>query len=324
VISNRRLADETPYSATAIGQVLSGKYAGDADAVLRALAHWLERRARRDEVTRPRVFIRTHVAEMIAAMIGQAHRRLKMAAIVSPAGSGKTLVIEAVRKRYNAVVVYADQQSMTPRELLREIADALGLKIKHPTTASLRREIIRAIKGHDRTIIIDEAQQLRPACAAVLRALYDLGATPVILLGSDRILELVDDRSSGGGQLSRRVLRCSIVDRLASEPWPPGSDKLGRPLFTAEEVRAWLAQRELKLTREGFELAVRIANLIDAGTFGLMADVVETAADLGEQPLNRNDLLTALTLLLGEAEYGRAARALRSMNGPLTATAAVA
>ena len=82
-----------------------------------------------------------------------------------------------------------------------------------------------------------------------------------------------------------------------------------RPLFSKDEVRQFLAMKQVKLSGgDVLKLMWQIANLTEHGTLGLCGDVVETIADLwpGES-ITREHVFSALTLLLGsEAEVVQA------------------
>lgn len=328
-ISNSTIAKATGYTASVISQFLNGSYPGNNDEVARKLNNWLERRCQVEDSSKEEIFIRTHVVELISGTIAMAYRLRRMAAIVSPSGSGKDKVIKELTKKYNTILLYAERRSTTPTSLVRTIGDALGLRLRTVQMGDAMPRVCDALRGRDRVIIINEAQQLRPECASVIRAIYDQSDTPIILIGSMEILNFIDDRDSGGGQFSRRCIRLNILERLAVEPFKgPGGKQLegGRPLFTADEVQKFLEARQIRLTPEAFSLAVILANLIEHGTFGLMCDVIEDAFETyvtGAKGLTRNHLLSAMTLRLGEAEYGRAHRRTNIMSkDPRYATAA--
>lgn len=330
VVSNKTISDQSKCAASVVSQFMSGTYAGNNNEVARKLNDWLERRLRKEGTTRKEVYISTHVAELMSGAIDMAHRMCRMAAIVSPSGSGKDKVIRALRRRYNSIVIYAERHSMTPLMLVRAIGEQLGLSRNRLQMGDTLAKVIDALKGHDHTIIINEAQQLRPECASTVRAIYDQAHTPIILIGSMAILEFVDDRSSGGGQFSRRCIRLNILERLKTEQYKGPGGKVhdaGRPLFTADEVRQFLEARQVRLTPEAFALAIVVANLVDHGSYGLMCDVVDAATELykpGAKGLTRNHLLSVMTLLLGETEFGMANRNMAAMEQDTRYSAIVA
>lgn len=238
------------------------------------------------------------------ASVRLADRRQKMAAIVSPSGSGKDVVIAALAEELNGVVVYCDM-SMTPTRLIQAIAEAIKLRVINETY-ELKRRIIRRLKDRSTIIFVNEAQQLArrgtgAKCASVLRSVYDQTGVPICLFGSAEVFSFIDDRdpASGGGQLYRRCIKVNMLNRARLTEDPDHAGRVGRPLFSKDEVRHFLAMKQVKLSGDVFELLWQVANLTDHGTLGLVGDVVETIADLYPgDPITAEHVHTALALLL--------------------------
>lgn len=299
-ISQGTVAREIDYSRSVLSNWVKGTYAGDVDKVTHAVNLWLERKARREQATGPSDYVATWVCEEMQAFVRLADRHRKMAAIVAPSGSGKDKVIEVLAEQLNAHVLECNDQ-MTPRQFLIALADELGLRVLSSPNMTLLREINKRLKDRSCLLFLNEAQQLRRKCASVIRSIYDQTGVPIILFGSEDIFSFIDDRAthsaSGGGQFWSRCIKCNISRRRLADGDPDHPDRAGRPLFTVEEIRKFLAMKRVRLAREVLTLVWRIAQLEEHGTLRLAMDVVGYAADLWpSEPLTREMILEALDL----------------------------
>lgn len=292
---------EIGYGASVLSQWLAGKYKGSDEKVARAVDHWLERRRRRDASRCPNEYVETWVAEQMRAAVHLADRRVKMAAIVAPSGSGKDMVISVLAEQMQGVVVYADPE-MTPKKLLEAIARQINVAPRSRNTNVLNR-VVEKLTNSNRVVFINEAQQLRQACAATLRAVHDQARVPVCLFGSAQIFRFIDDRdlSSGGGQFWRRCIKIDIANRLGKVQDPDNPGRMRERLFTAEEVRRFLAMKKLRLAREVVDVLAAIACLQNHGTLGLVGEIVETCVDIfRDQEITVDLVYDVLPMLLDD------------------------
>jgi len=83
-----------------------------------------------------------------------------MAAIVAPAGSGKSLVLKALADETRGIYVYC-QPNVTVRELLYKIALALGYRAdrRRPASRDCPPGSLNSFRGTKRRSISDEAQK---------------------------------------------------------------------------------------------------------------------------------------------------------------------
>ena len=304
VVALNKIAKECGLSASIVSEFMKDRYKGDNDRVARALNLWLDRHVKRSRSQGRRVFVDTWVASEMAAMVRLADRRQKMAAIVSPSGSGKDMVIAALADELDGIVIYCDA-STTATRLVQAIATDIGVPVIGETY-KLKQRVIQRLKDRSVIILINEAQQMSRAgtgarCASILRSIFDQTGVPIVLFGSAEVFAFVDDRdpASGGGQLYRRCMKLNIINRarVTNDPDRPG--QVGRPLFSKEEVKRFLAMKRVKLTGDVFRLMWHVANLTEHGTLGLCGDVIETIADLWSgDKITTEHVYSALALLL--------------------------
>lgn len=291
-------------AASSLSQWLADKYPSSGDRITRAVNLWLDRNTLRQQAQGERAFVDTWIAEQIAAIVSLADRQQKLAVVVSPAGSGKTLVMRALAAERNAFIVTCSDQ-MTPRQFLLALANVIGLDRARLPNMLLMQAIADRLRERSCLVFLDEAHLLRPACASVIRWLYDNTGkqpgdpgVPFIMFGAMSIFDMIDDRrGSGSGQMWSRTIKFNVANRagVVEDPERPG--QIGRKLFTVEEVRQVLAGRQIRLSRDVLALVRDIACLQEHGTLRLAVDVVRYATDLwpGEQ-VTRDLIFEALDL----------------------------
>lgn len=303
-VSAARVARETHYSPAVISCWQAGHYAGNVDAVAHAVNDWMERDARRAQSSRPKDYVKTAVAEDIRTIAHMADKRLCMAAVVVPSGAGKTYVLKALAEEMRGVYLYCTPS--TPREFLHNLALALGRRgAENARKAALYRWVVEQLRDTKRIILLDEAHQLARTVGTV-RGVHDEAGVPVVMAGTADILEQINDRRDGRGQLSSRCIRYNALDQCRNAEDPGGGPAAGgRELFSVEEVKAFFDSRKIRLAKDALQLLWAIACMPNYGCLRLVERTVETVFDLDPEieTVTRADVLLALRMILG-AEVG--------------------
>ena len=141
----------------------------------------------------------TEAAEALA----EAVRRRMSAALIAPAGTGKTVALRVLvsllpETRYQ--VRYVKVTGLSKRDLCKEIAAACGLSPTGIYPALVRKlqdafEYTSGADGMRSVIVLDEAHDLRPEALAMLRLLTDGKLrNRVIAAGKQRVVREFDNR----------------------------------------------------------------------------------------------------------------------------------
>ncbi|MEZ6193965.1 MAG: ATP-binding protein [Phycisphaerales bacterium] len=299
---------ETGLSASVLSQFGHGKYNGDNAEVARVLNDWMERNARQREAELPKGFVLTGIAEEIQTVVNVACTTNSMAAIVAPSGSGKSMVLDVLSEKHRGRLLYCTED-MTPKEFMRKLCQKVEAGSTHYTKALLMDSIVEKLRGTNRPIFLDEAHRLPAEVLPRIRAIHDQTEVPVIMTGTHEILNRINDRSDGRGQFASRCLQYNCLEHIVNAENPTGA-KLGRPLFTREEVAAFLANLNVKFRDDAMDLAWAIACLPNHGclrTIKRVVMLVRTQAASREKPISRGEIRRALSLLFGQtgAAIGR-------------------
>ncbi|MCC6679281.1 MAG: AAA family ATPase [Phycisphaeraceae bacterium] len=307
------IAAEVSYGASSISEFLRNQYRGKSDLVARALNKWIERYQHRAVSKLTQVYVPTWICEQMIAAIRYAVRNERMAAIVAPSGSGKDMVINFLLDELNGHVIHCDRKT-TGTQLLQRIAIACGVSHRRCPGGELIRRIADALKGRQIVIFLNEAQTLPAEAAGVIRSIYDQTGVVFIMLGSHDILTFIDDRTdSGGGQFWRRCVKFNIVNRAARVADPADPTRMGRPLYTIDEIERFVASRQLRLADDdALQMLWRLACLAGRGTLGLVNAILMGIADIygREVPVTADLIASQLFMeddgdaddILGDAE----------------------
>lgn len=296
--------------ASTFSQWKNGKYNGAAeknDEITRLVNGWIERDLRQRLAGIETDYVPTQIAENMKAIIDTAWEQRCMAAIISPSGTGKSLVAETMSSEMNGFYCYVDQDDTTLL-FMRKLAKLVGVDPDQPghrTAGRIKQAIIDKLKGSGRPIFVDEAHNLPPQVFGRLRSIHDQAGCPVIFLGTDQIIDRINDRAGSAGQMASRCIQWNTMEHVINAEDPDGGKMLGRPLFTREEIQTFLRQQDVKLTSDGFERAWATACLPGQGSLRTVSRAVRLAAKINPgQAITATMIDSVLATLLGS--QGRA------------------
>lgn len=189
------------YKAPTISQHLNGVYEGDTDRLDEGLTRFYRQWIAKHTI------VNTSVVQQIHGIIELAWKRRRIARINGNFGRGKSKAANryAAQNPDYAVVVELSGVS-TPRELLDRIGEALHIESQMVGSRNERLSaIIRALQRKPRLLIVDEADELRPAALKLLRDIHgdEMGRCAIVLIGTDRLDTLL--RNPELGYMRRRI-----------------------------------------------------------------------------------------------------------------------
>ena len=168
-----------------------------------------------------------HLDEARAALVDRIERRMS-AAVIAPAGAGKTCLLRAVRHqlpeaRYR--VHYVKVTGLSKRDMCREIASAVGLEPAGTYPALVRKLEAHFAEAADGAglrpvLILDEAHDLRPDVLSMVRLLtnFDMDSRlvlSIVLAGQPKLRELL--RRDELEDVARRLAHYATLRTLSRE-----------------------------------------------------------------------------------------------------------
>jgi DNA transposition AAA+ family ATPase len=302
-VTDAKVAAEVGVAPATISQFRNYVYQGDNERIARLLNDWMEHHARKQ----PSDYVKTKVAEEIRAIVEVACTTSSMAAIVAPSGSGKTMVLKVLADKYRGRYLYCTEH-MRAGSLLKALGTLVEVKKNRGTGGMKSRsemlmQIVEKLAGTNRPLFLDEAHQLPRDAFPTVRAIHDQTQIPIIMAGAAEILDRINDRTQGRGQFASRCYQYNVLEHVANVEEDPNGSKLGRSLFSQEEIAKFLDNLEVKLERGGFELLWAIASLPNHGclrTVRRLVHLLRQDKARRSTPITRKEVIWALGLLFGQ------------------------
>jgi len=238
--SQGQLAKKIGISATALSQMLAGKYQGNKINMIEKLREYMKAENERKiyQISNEN-FVETSITRKILGAIKNAHYGVEMTTIIGPSGCGKTHTIKYyVSNNSNVIMLRADAVMQT-NDILDEIC--ASLRIKTPARRGKKLQIIiNKLKGTGRLIIIDESQALKMRTIETIRTIHDEAEIGIVFIGQNTELsktfgknEMIYDQLIGRTFFCELPNKISVkdIDGIINNYWK-GCDKESR-----EELR---------------------------------------------------------------------------------------
>jgi len=248
-------------------------FPGDLEQATRDINRFIEMIARRAQAKLPSGFIETEVARRILVVVSKTIELASIGVIYADAGRGKTMTLQAAAAiNPGSVLLRVRRQTRTSAGLIKALAAEIGLRgVQTSYLASSR--FLEAMRETGRCIIIDEAHQLTHDALELVRDIHDEAGLPIVLAGTIRLQESVDDAGAFFAQMSSRIaLRYNVVEDLVA-----GGGPGGKPLHSVDEIKALYESDKVRLTADGRALLTRIANLPGLGGLRMCGKIVQVA-----------------------------------------------
>lgn len=132
-------------------------------------------------------FLQTKDAKGIVAVIEWAIEDRDMGVIIGDAGTGKSRTIKEFVKKHPEAVLVEATISTNARALFRMLCVKFGVNFSKSIDEMIR-DVAEELKKVQKLIIIDEAEHLPYRALEAIRRLYDFSKSPVILVGTRKLL----------------------------------------------------------------------------------------------------------------------------------------
>ena len=312
LVTAAALARRTRIKPGAISDFLNDKWgkrkAGLQATVASTLARAVNQILREDEASKTEVggFVATRLAEAIFDIAQYAIKRRRMAVFLVPAGSGKSMALNALEiETPGAILITVTRSRGTVKSFLQLWARQLNLN-ETGRTEDIQDRIIGAHHGTNNLVLVDEAHKLSVAALDVLREVWDQAHIPIVMAATPCLYQTITSRRVGSQQSELMDQFYSRVGmfRDLSHLENPATGKTEK-LVTIDDVRKVFARGHVRLSRNGADFLCKLANTTGAGGMRVCKDLVQLVVDLwpGEQ-ITAEHLGKALKTRLGTKEAG--------------------
>ena len=130
----------------------------------------------------------------------------EMGVIYGKAGMGKTQAIKHFVANHPEAILIETLPMLSGKELLKQILEGMGVIDSQGTANELTHRIVSILKRTDRVLIIDEAENLTTNNLELIRRIHDFSNIPVVLTGTNALIQNLKGRQGELLQLSSRIM----------------------------------------------------------------------------------------------------------------------
>ena len=197
--------------------ILNGSYPSSPTPFLERMVAEIERIDARNQAAKTEIpYTETDIAKRIHMVCSRAHIDRDFGYFAGRVGVGKTQALRAYAKKNQSAILIPVFQGIDHSTFINELIIKSGL-VHSPGSISMQiAAIIRAFKGSDKVILIDEAEWLPARSFGALRRISDESEIGVVLVGTPNLLPIVQDPDGRFGQISSRIgFWPSVVERVS-------------------------------------------------------------------------------------------------------------
>jgi len=193
-------------SPAALSQYLNFSYKGNVAKLEVAIESWLVRQAERQErnVRQQAEFLQTSIASKVFEIAEYCLLENEIGVVYSQAGLGKTWAVRQFNKQNPATILIEADLGYTAKVLFQELHKAIGFD-GNGAIHSLFEDIVAKLRGSDRMIIVDEAENLPYRALELLRRVYDKAGVGILLTGMPVLIGNLRGKRGEYAQLFSRV-----------------------------------------------------------------------------------------------------------------------
>ena len=197
------LARLARLSTTTISQLLAGKYPTDPAKHLAAILAAIRTVSDRASVSSV-PYVETALYRMLEMTADRARKYGNFGVLTGYVGVGKTAAIKHYQASHEHTVLIEANPNMTAGVLLRDLLAALAAP-EHRSLDGKFANVVEAVRGTTKLIVIDEAETLLPQCLHYLRRIRDKAGIGVVLVGTEKLLSLLRVEHGQFDQIRSRV-----------------------------------------------------------------------------------------------------------------------
>jgi len=232
--SNKQIAKMLSVSAATLSEWLKNKYNGDNEKVNKAVRSFLSRQ--QEIVVNPQrgmQFEQTITGRVILDVANLCHANCEVGVVTGDAGVGKTFALKKYAEDNPEAIFIEVDPGCSGHTLMKAIAKEVGAN-PSGSTQDLFEQIVDKLKGSERLIILDEAEEVEYDGLNRLRRIYDKAGVGILLVGMPRLIYNLRGRKAEHTQLySRNTIAVEVgsleledTEKLVTQILPEVSGKL--------------------------------------------------------------------------------------------------
>jgi DNA transposition AAA+ family ATPase len=186
--------------------VLKGSYPASPTKFLQQMLEALKSQDARMS-TRGVPFVETTVYRLAASVYHRARTYQNPGVLAGYVGTGKTTAAREYARRTANVFVIECMRNMSSSAFLDDLCSQLSLTYEARGASKERKfiAIVRALKGSESLLIVDEADTVNPETLHYVRRVRDMSGVGVVLQGTENLLALIKPEHGRFDQIRSRI-----------------------------------------------------------------------------------------------------------------------
>jgi DNA transposition AAA+ family ATPase len=293
----KQVSDEIGYGQSTISSVLSGKYNGDNDKLVRIVYRWMIERPEKHRAGMPTGFVSTKVADRMLAIIGKVRETGTMGAVVGPSGASKSMVAQVACAKFPGTALFElSVAHKQPGSIMNLMVRHYKVRGRRNRMADQFEILVDHLCGTNRLILIDEAHFMSRDACTIVRDLHKQTGCPIVLIGTRDVLDTINDFDAFRGQFQRLF---SFIYNITDE-----CQSSGDPMFTVAEVAEFASSMKLRLAGDAVEFLTDLTNCLGWGGLGSASMLLLLAKVLAQgKTIHRKHLREALRQSAGASGF---------------------
>ncbi|QDL53123.1 AAA family ATPase [Rhodoferax aquaticus] len=186
-----------------LSQILSGKYVSSPTRQLNQMLAVLEVEGDRMRDGTPG-YIKGSVHDLMCLVMDRTRKHQNFGVVTGYVGIGKSRCCREYRETHPMTLLVEVSPNMTPGVLMTELLGQLNNAV--PAGLNLKfQELVRVLRGTNYVVIADEAEKMSSAALEHLRRLRDMAQVGVVLVGTEKLTNLIKPQHGQFDQIRSRV-----------------------------------------------------------------------------------------------------------------------
>lgn len=183
--------------------VLNGKYGTEPTKWLRMMSDALATYTGRATIT-TMPHVQTSVSQLATVVCDRARKYRNFGVLTGFVGVGKTDAVRQYKAENSHTIIIEANPNMSPLVMLDELLSEASAPMARTLDGKFA-SITEALTGTTYLIIVDEAETMMPSCLHYLRRIRDKAGIGIVLVGTDRLLQLIKPSYGQFDQIRSRV-----------------------------------------------------------------------------------------------------------------------
>ena len=254
------LTTSTGYPSGTVASVLSGKYNASPAQHLRTILEVIERHEdRKAKGIGDEGFAETSIYKLAITVCNRARTYRNFGVLSGYVGTGKTTALKRYAADNAGVILVEADPDMTASNLLDDIIEEAGITNPGQNINAKFRAILKAFKGADRLIIVDEAEKTQPRALEYLRRIRDKAGIGIVLAGTERLHAIITREHGVFDQIRSRAPFVPPIQRSITQDDASGLVIAAFPSADTSTIKAFwsLCRGSARMLCEGIIPTVR-------------------------------------------------------------------